>query len=330
MFLTAIALALPAQTPATGETIPLSLKRHRAWAIELPDERFVPVGDGLELAGRTFAAAREGSGLALDLDADGQTDVEITGDEGAALLRTADGFAYPVRLKRGINGWFYATGGAMVGKRGNTRISILDQDGDGRYGEVGQDAVIVGRGGVASTLGQTLVVDEELFRVAVTSAGDALQLTPYEGATGMIEVADAFDGEGRVLSAVVQSADGTHVLDLAEARGPVPVPVGAWHLQSAKVGLGSMAVAVDRGFSKDMEVTSGEETTLAWGGPVRAEFAFQRQGAKVGFSPDAIWYYGENGERYATWFPVGDSPVFHLQDAETGEEYARAMFPGSG
>jgi len=329
MLLTLLALSLPSQTPAVGETISLSQKRYRAWAIELPQESFLAVGDGLDLGGHRFAASRDGSGLALDLDADGTPDVTITGDEGSALLRTPNGFSYPIRLKNSPQGWAYATGGAMVGKRGTTKISIIDQDGDGRFGEIGQDAIIVGRGGIAAPLGGTVVLDEELFRLAVNQEGSSLSLTPYEGATGLLQVAEAFEGEGRVLSAVIQSQDGEHVLDLAEARGAVPVPVGSYHLQSAKVGLGSMAVAVGRGFAKDLEVTSGDTADLTWGGPVRAEFAYQQQGAQVAFSPDAIWYYGEHGESYDKWWPVGDSPVFHITDTVSGQEVARAMFPGS-
>lgn len=330
MLLTLLALSLPPQSPAVGETIPLQMKRHRNWAIELPQEGFRPVGQGLSLEGYFFAASVEGSNLGLDLDADQNTDVTITGKEGAALLRTKDGFLYPIRLRATNLGWEYASSGTMSGKRGTTRISLIDQDGDGRFGEVGEDAIIVGRGAVAATLSETVVIDGELLQLKASSAGDSLTLSPFEGETGRLDFVDTFSGEGRVLSAIVASADGKHVLDLAESSGTVSVPVGNYHLESAKIGMGTMAVKVSRGFAKDLEVTASNPASLTWGGPIRAEFHYDRKGGQVAFYPDAIWYYGEEGERYESWFPVGESPVFVLADADSGQEVARAMFPGSG
>lgn len=330
MLLTLIALSLPPQSLAVGETIPLQLKRHRNWAIELPEEGFRPVGQGLDLNGHFFAASFEGSNLGLDIDGDRNTDVTITGKEGSALLRTKDGMVYPIRLRATNLGWEYASAGTMTGKRNTTRISLIDQDGDGTFGVIGKDAIIIGRGAVAATLGETIVVDGELFHLSVTSSGDALTLSPYEGDTGQLDVIAAFEGEGRVLSAVVSSADGKHVLDLAETKGPVSVPAGDYHLESAKIGMGAMAVKVSRGFTKDVEVSGSNPASMTWGGPIRAEFHYDRKGGQVAFYPDAIWYYGEKGERYESWFPVGESPVFVLADANSGEELARAMFPGSG
>ena len=170
--------------------------------IELPAESYRPVGDGIRLGdARLFKAGLEGTNLLLDLDGDGATDVRIDGDEGSALLRTEDGFRYALRLKRGPNGWGYAASGVMTGKFGDTKISVIDQDNDGVYGEVGEDAILVGRGKIATWLGETLVLNGELHALELGADGQVLSLKPYEGAAGTMSVIDGFNGEGKILSA---------------------------------------------------------------------------------------------------------------------------------
>lgn len=332
MLLELLSLSTPLFGGGDGAApVELSHRRYREWNITLPAETFTSVGDGIRLAGgeRVFAAALEGTHLLLDLDGDGATDVRIEGDDGSALLRAEDGFRYAVRLKRGPGGWSYAASGAMNGTLEGTPVSIIDQDNDGVYGEVGEDAILVGRGSVATWLGETLVVDGALHRLTVGADGGALELTPYEGDTGTLSVRDGFHGDGKILSAVVRSADGRHCFDLASVAGAVPVPAGDYHIESGRIGMGEMAVKVARGSAKPLTVAAGAAQEFAWGGPVTAEFAFQRQGDQVGFSPDAVWYYGALGEQYLEWFPVGKSPVFVVADAASGQEVARAMFPGS-
>lgn len=311
--------------------VELSHRRYREWDISLPAEKFTSVGEGISLAGgeRVFKAALEGTHLLLDLDADGETDVRIEGDEASALLRTEDGFRYALRLKRGPSGWAYAASGAMNGKLDGTPVSIIDQDNDGVYGEVGEDAILVGRGRVATWLGETLVVDGKLHKLTVDAAGGVLELSPYEGPTGTLSVRDGFKGDGKILSAVVRSADGRHCFDLASATAAVPVPAGEYHIESGHIGMGEMAVKVARGASQALTVAADGTQEIEWGGPVRAEFGFQRAGDQVAFSPDQVWYFGALGEEYKEWFPVGKSPTFVVTDAASGQEVARAMFPGS-
>lgn len=312
------------------EIVPLAHKRHRDWSIQLPAETFTPVRDGIRLGeGRFFAAALDGTGLRLDLDGDGAMDVTLEGEGGSVLLRGADGFRYAARLVQGVDGWAFAAGGAMTGTAEGVKVAVIDQDNDGVYGEVGEDAVLVGRGTTATWLGRTLSVGGRLHTVRVAEDGSELSLEPYAGETGRLGVVQGFEGEGRILSAVVRSLDGEHCLDLAAYDEAVEVPAGRYRLLSGSIGLSTMAVAVGPGGSPAVEVAAGGDAVLAWGGPVRAEFAFQRSGDQLAFSPDHVWYFGANGEEYTKWWPVGKSPVFTVTDETTEQEVARAMFPGS-
>ncbi len=323
-------VVLPSHAPGE-DVVPLTHKRYRNWDIELPEERFEPVGEGIRLqdGARFFAATLEGTKLRLDLDGDGAPDVDLQGEEASVLLRGADGFRYAARLQQGMNGWAYAASGAMVGTLDGRRIALIDMDADGVYGEVGQDAILVGRGKIATWLGESVVLGEELLQLEADPAGDSVRLTPFDGETGQLSVSQGFDGEGKILSAVVRSLDGKHSFDLGRADAPATVPAGRYRLDSGKIGMATMAVAVGPGGSPVIEVPAGGEAVFEWGGPVRAEFAFQRQGDQLAFAPDQVWYFGDGGEEYTKWWPVGKSPVFTVTDKTTEQEVARAMFPGS-
>ncbi len=331
MLVTLLALAISPPGATEPQTLALKPKRHRDWKIELPAERFVPVGSGIRLAasGLEFAASLQGTNLNLDLDGDGEMDTVLEGDDGSVLLRNADGFRYAIRLKRSANGWAYATSSTMNADWNGTRISVIDQDNDGIFGEVGEDAILLGRGRVATYLGQNVVINGELLNLEVAPNGNELTLTPFDGQTGTLRFREAYQGNGKVLSAVVRSADGRECFDLAAESGPVALPVGKYRLHSAKIGLGQMAVTVASGKSHAVDVAADSEEELKWGGQIHARFGFDRKGDQVAFSPNDIQYFGEQGEQYLNWFPVGKSPVFVIQEADTKQEVARAMFPGS-
>ena len=68
---------------------------------------------------------------------------------------------------------------------------------------------------------------------------------------------------------------------------------------------------------------------LAWGGPAKAEFAYEAAGSELKFDPKAIWFYGAKNEEYKNWNPVGKSPLITVVDRSTGAVIAETRFPGS-
>jgi hypothetical protein len=312
--------------------VPMNHKRYRDWTIELPQETFTSVGQGIHLAdGKySFAAGAEGSNLLLDLNGDGQTDVRVTGSEGSALLRHADGFRYAIRLKHNPNGWYYAASGVQVGKLDGTRIALIDQNNDGIFNQIGVDAILIGQGKIATWLGTTVLIDGKLHNLRLGADGQQMELAAYQGETGSLSVAAGFHGKGKIMSAVVSSLDQQHCFDLAGLEGPVQVPVGKYRILSGKIGLGEQAVKVAPGNAARLEVVAAGNQQFEWGGPVRAEFSFERGNGLIGFSPDQVWYFGAGGEEYLEWMPVGKSPVFTIVDRISKSEVARAVFPGSG
>ncbi len=343
MILTASLLFM--SLPATGgELVVLKDKPSRRFSYVLPAERWLAVGESLPIphqGGDGFTVKPDAEALLIDTDGDGLPERRIegslnkdTGERKAFCLLEGTRLSgahlrYAVRLRNLGKGWEWAPSGAVQGKLNGQKIAVIDQDGDGIFGEVGQDALIVGSGKRATFLSSTVHVDGKLLALHVNSEGTELQLEPYLAAVGTLDLATDFEADGRVLGAVIKSANGKHSFDLARTSGPVTVPIGRYRLHSGLLGLGEARVAVLEGNMKPMQVGADQATSVAWGGPSRAEFTFQRSGGKLQFDPNQVWWYGSAGEEYKGWAPRGKSPEFTVVERKLGTELLKALFPGS-
>ncbi len=308
----------------------LKYRAYRKWNLELPAEKFSPVGPGFQLLdtlGKNFAAAPQGTGLQIDSDGDGQFDVTAEGPEAMITLNGTEGRRYAVRLVD-QKGWRFGPGGALRGTILGEKIQLIDQNLDGDYCDVGEDAIIVGRGKIASFLSQVVSIDGALVELTVATDGSHVDYRPYEGATGTLKLGPC-ETKAKVLSAVVRSEDGRFCFDMAMDQAGLTVPAGTYRLLRGVIGLGKNRVDMVTGRSATFQVTSGGTEELSWGGPVNAEFAYQRSGGQVNLSPDQVWYYGKAGEQYTGWNPIGKSPQFVVRNKKTGREIAQAYFPGT-
>lgn len=320
--------------PLDRGSVELTHRVVREWNLELPAEQFTPVSATLPFEGtlgRTFKTGLEGTALAVDSDGDGEFDVRADGKSALVRLRgkAADGSkrTYALRLTN-QSGWRFASSGVQRGKIGDTKIRLIDQNNNGSFADFGEDAVIVGRGRYASFLAPVLRVKGQLLQISVTPDGSTLRYEPYTGATGQLDLGDN-GSTVKLLQAMIRSADGRLCFDLAGASGAQTLPAGRYHLLAGQLGLGKNRVRFERGRSQAFVVTAGETTKLSWGGPVSAEFAYHRVNNELNLSPDQVWYYGEAGEQYTGWFPLGKSPEFTIRNRKTGREIAQAYFPGT-
>jgi hypothetical protein len=324
--------------------------RHRAprqWTIELPDESWFAVSGSIAIphaGGEGFAAVLEGTELRLDTDGDGELDrsIRATADDyGVRRARVvlhgqrADGgeFAYGVRLRDEGAGWRWAPGGIMVGTvetdAGSTLITIIDRNGNGRWNDVGEDAMVIGRGNAACYLSRSVFIAGELWALEVDADGAEIRLASYDGPTARLDMTTGFSSSARLVSAIVMSIDGSHSFDLAPFDAPIDVPAGSYEIVAGRIGLGQQSVKVGAGRAEPITLAAGAERTFDWGGPVAAEFDYRRQGDEVVFHPDAIWYYGAAGEQYAHWSPIGKSPQFTVRDRHSGSVLEVLILPGS-
>jgi hypothetical protein len=333
---------------AESDTVDLRYRSYRNWTIQLPSETWFAVNDGIKIpqaGGKVFAVELEGNNVKFDTDGDGtldrtikplvdpKTNVSTTRVILSGQTESGEPFRYAARLRKDANGWEWAPGGALAGaittEAGPMPIRIIDQDGNGRFTDIGSDAMIVGSGDHATLLSKTIYVGDALHRLDFVNDGKSIKLSAYDGPTAAIDMTTSFNSKAVLLSAVIVSADKQHSFDVGGIEGSVRVPAGTYTIAGGSLGLGEHRVQIAAGRMQPLELTSDSSTQFDWGGPIESEFQFARVGDRVQFSPHHIWYYGKAGEQYAGWHPIGKSPEFKVLDADTGVVLEVAILPGS-
>ena len=330
-----LAASVSAQSSPEGVKVEMKFKSYQKWDIVLPQEKFLPVAGKIPVAhagGDGFLTEIDGTALSIDANGDGKTgDVKAKGVAGWVMLKgeTDQGkrFAYAVRLVN-AGGWSYATSAAMVGTYEGETIRLIDQNGNGRYDDFGADAMIVGDSEAASFLSHVISIKDALYEVEVDALGSELVIRPYTGETGILDLTARYETEGKLTAAVVKSSDGLYSFELSGEKKGLRVPAVKYEIASGRVELGRESVQIRNGKARPITVASGQTAALAWGGPITATFEFDREGDKVTFSPQKLWFHGKAGEEYHTWVPDGKPPKFVIADAKTGKEIAEAKFGG--
>lgn len=326
----------------------LRYRSYRNWSVNLPAEQWFKVNDGIRIkhaGGDRFAAKLDGERLQFDTDGDGQIDrtikalvdrdTKVSTSRVILTGKTVDGrpLKYAVRLRKDQGGWEWAPGGAMIGtlesKAGPIPVKVIDQNGNGRFNDVGQDAMIVGSGNDATYLSQTVVLGNELRQFSISADGEKMKTESFAGKTAKLDLTTSFDAKAVLLAAIVQSKDGKNSFNVASAKGAVTVPAGTYEIVSGTVGLGKQRVGVRQGRMKPIVLAENAIQSIDWGGPVKGEFDFVRVAGQVQFSPDTVWFYGDAGEEYYGWAPCGKSPEFTVKDKVSGEVIEVAILPGS-
>ncbi|MFT7619839.1 MAG: hypothetical protein ACI97A_003496 [Planctomycetota bacterium] len=311
-----------------ANNVPLKMKVYRKWSIKLPSEQWSTVGTGFNLkagVGADFKAHLDGTALAVDIDADGKIDVKVETPQGHLILANGDR-RYAVRVKTENSQWRFAPACVMMGKIGDTKVKLIDQDNNGRFNDFGKDAMVVGNGKVASLLSKVISIDSKLVELKIDADGSNLSYSPYTGPVASLKL-DA-TCKGKIVASVVQSKDGQYSFGFSGAQNELQVPAQDYALHSGIISFGGNTVKVKMGKSKSINLAADGSGVITWGGPVRAEFTYVREGDKVNFDPSKIWFYGSAGEEYFGWSPLGKSPKITL-NSTSGRELAQASFPGS-
>lgn len=323
-----------AGSSAAQESVALKALALRDWDLLLPAPQTREVGSGFTIRGVQFAAESEGEILRADLDADGVMEAIVEGESGFLALRgTAAGggeVRYSVRLMHPQNRpWSWTTGGGLAATIAGEPVLFLDQNLDGDVGDVGVDAMVVGRDHAASFLSRVASIGGALYALEIAADETAVKVSPWDGPSGTLDLAANFVSKARLDAAVVVNADATLSFSLARAGGGLKVPAGEYRLHSGRLALGDSTAMIGGGDARAILVGAEERVAPEWGGPVRAEFAVQRGHGQLAFSPWDIWFYGSLGEEYANFLPLGESPLFTVKERATGEPLVYARFPGN-
>lgn len=315
----------PAAAPEAVR-VPLRPRVLRTWDLEIPDAEPRPVGTALRIGDRTYAVREEGTGaLGVDTDGDGAPDVQVEAPSGVVVL-DPEGRPYAVRLAfRHV--WTYASTSVLTGKAFGTKLKLVDRDHDGRFDEIGEDAIVVGHGRTASFLSEVVSLQDELYRLRVAEDGSLIELEPYTGERGSL-VWDV-ETRGKLTGAVLVAEGGRRSFVVRGNRGSEALPAGRYRLHSGRIRLGTNHVLVRPGRSESVYVSPLAPSFVLWGGPLEAEFAYARRGRELQFDPERIRYFGRGGEEYVAFSPFGASPEIRVMRSSSGKELAKVTFPGS-
>ncbi|MEM8669034.1 MAG: hypothetical protein AAGG48_16045 [Planctomycetota bacterium] len=343
----AMAIGVPCSAK-DSENIDLRYRSFRNWSMHLPNEQWFAVNDGIRIShagGDRFAVELDGNNLLVDTDGDGELDRSIkplvdpkTNVSTTRVVLTGETdsgepLRYAARLRKDGGGWEWAPGGAMAGvinsAAGPMPIRIIDRDGNGRFDDVGSDAMIVGTSDYATFLSKTVQIDDALYTLDFNNGGTSIRLSEFRGPTAKIDMSASFHSKAVLMSSVIVSEDRQHSFDVGAVEGPMTIPAGDYTVVSGTLGLGEHRVQITAGRMERLDLVTDSSTMFDWGGPIESEFRFARRGNQLQFSPDQIWYYGRGGEQYVGWNPIGKSPEFKILDADSGAVLDVAILPGS-
>ena len=127
----------------------------------------------------------------------------------------------------GAWGGLLGPAGAVVGEFNGVLFKVIDQDCDGRFDGIGKDALVVGRGESAAYLSEVVTVGDEMFRLEVAEDGSELRFSPFEGESGVLDVHDGYQTDGKPQRFVVRDLSGHYSFDLGKASDGLRVPAGA-------------------------------------------------------------------------------------------------------
>jgi hypothetical protein len=316
------------------ETATFAYKSYPKWTINLPKETFSPIAAEIPIGsagGTGFHAEMDGTALAVDTNADGKVDTKAKGVASFMTLKgkNAGGreFQYSVRLVN-QSGWKFAASGVMAGKVKGVQLRLIDQNNNGKYNDVGEDAMIVGQGDAACFLSRVVNLDGELYSIEVGEDGSQVSATPFTGESGTLNLDGSFTTQGILGSAVVKSTNNDLSFNLASEKKGLVVPAGDYVLTYGTVTAGAETVRIRAGKMKPITVAAKATATPAWGGPIKAEFTWSHQDGVLTIRPQDLFFFGAAGEEYYDWKPDGQPPTFVVKDAKTGRELLKARFGG--
>lgn len=278
--------------------------------------------------------------LEIDANADGKIDAKAKGKDSCIPLKLTaeDGsaFDYLVRITRcelrGSNvQWVYQRSCVMEGSFDKTKIRLIDDDTDGVYGELGQDAIAIGNAADhAAPLGSVVNVNGKLYHAKVDANGAKLRLKPYEGATGWLDASSGYQPAGKLVWAVFQGGGSWFDAAVRSGDTKVLVPVGRYRLTTGRVYSRPQGARIQAGDMADIEVKVGEASRLEWGGPVKLEFEYAFEGRTIKVAPNFMGacsaapaggqYMMQSGSGAPTMAPGGD--MVRAQ-GRAGERYWR-------
>lgn len=186
---------------------------------------------------------------------------------------------------------------AKVGK--NTQLLLLDDDGNGKYGDLFKDALILA-GQPVNLLSRQVYIEGKLHELLVHPAGQTIELRPMEAIPlGAFNLFTSYKPPQKaenlkLHTLIVAGKDGSFAFDRTIQQ--LELPAGAYDLVFGLFERANETVVLRKGERTSFNVEAGKVATLAWGGPVEARFDLQSDGTAITVGTPT--FFGLAGEIY--------------------------------
>ncbi len=209
---------------------------------------------------------------------------------------------YAFRLKSVVEGEKYAIvrSAARTFEFNGKIVTLLDDDGNGKYNDTGHDALLV-EGQPACFLGKHVQIGDGLFEVIVHTSGATVEIRPAakDLVTGVIDPFEKYEPPQRsenlkIHTLVFFGPEGSFACD--ETHRSVKAPAGIYDMVFGLFERGGETVYLKKGEKTSFTVTATIKTQLKWGGKIKATFALTSDGEEVTLG--APHFVGQMTEEY--------------------------------
>jgi hypothetical protein len=181
----------------------------------------------------------------------------------------------------------------------NHKIVLLDDNGNGKYNDVGEDAVIIDDQ-PPCFLGKYINLGGKFYELLVHAAGAAIELRPAPKLDlGTVDMFEKYKPPQKsenlkIHMLIITGPEGSFSFD--ERHRSALVPAGAYDLAFGLFERAKETVFIKKGEKTSFTVLAGKPATPAWGGPVKAKFEVSSDEKGVAVSVPA--FRGAATEQY--------------------------------
>jgi len=216
------------------------------------------------------------------------------------------------------------------GKIEGVEVSLIDENANGQYNEIGTDVMVIGNSRYGIPLSRIINIKNTLYECNVASKGEKISLKPYEGEYGVLDFISNFKCPTKLNLAILNSDD--IYIDVANDK-KVAMPSGVYKLWLGYIQEGTSHVSIKQNQMEGIEIKEEFDkpdqrkvTVPNWGADFRIDFQVTIKDNKVQVPYGSLKVFGSANEEYYK-FIVSLFPQVEVIDSK-GAVVAKGAFSG--
>lgn len=187
---------------------------------------------------------------------------------------------------------------------GGSQIVLLDDNGNGRYDDIGKDSLLVNREPV-TFLSRQVYLDKKFHEILVHPAGQIIETRPIKDARlaklnmFLLHKPPQKSESLKIHTLIVSGREGSFSFD--RKRPERMVPIGAYDMTFGLFERGKEQVILKSGDRTSFRVEPDKVTSPQWGGPVTGSFKIESDGLEITVYPPVYKGLGSEVYRPVDW-----------------------------